>query len=52
MAQQYTVQDYATDQVLWEEHIDPDNNVPFDSLTKEQREQEIRETFPEIPEKN
>lgn len=41
-----TIQEIASSRRLWEERIDPDDNAPFDSLTQAEREEIIREIWP------
>lgn len=41
----HTLQELASERQLWEEHIDPDDNAPFDDFTQSQREEIIRQSF-------
>jgi hypothetical protein len=46
MSNQHTIQDLASHRGLWEEYIDPDDQAPFDTLTQSQRENIIKECWP------
>lgn len=49
----YTVQQLATDAELWMEYIDTENVAPFNNMTQFEREQMIRQIWPDTPdEKN
>jgi len=51
MNSNYTVQQFASDSNLWETYVDPDNNAPFGDMSQFEREQMIREIWPDTPDK-
>ena len=46
---EYTVQELAGSETLWNEYIDPGDNAQFDDYTQEEREAMILEIWPETP---
>ena len=52
MSKQTTIQEQAASREHWEEYIDPDNNAPFGDYSQEEREEMIREIWPDTPEEN